>query len=226
MVPVKKKWRLMAAALALSAVTLSAPAKADVIYQSAAYTGQDTGEYIVTNYDLIGATFTVNATTEITGIGAQFGGYPSGTIFGAIVPLTPGGLPAGSSQDLASIALGHVVFSVPAGTNGNPALADLVVPLSLTLQAGTYGVVFGSGQFGADGNGGLGYLNDPVGSPDLIRSFFSNDWDTFDDGAGIRIVVEGDVVTAVPEPSTWAMMILGFTGIGVMTYRRRRVLAA
>jgi hypothetical protein len=29
---------------------------------------------------------------------------------------------------------------------------------------------------------------------------------------------------AVPEPSTWAMMILGFLGIGFMTYRRRRAL--
>jgi hypothetical protein len=27
---------------------------------------------------------------------------------------------------------------------------------------------------------------------------------------------------AVPEPSTWAMMILGFAGIGAMTYRRRK----
>jgi PEP-CTERM motif len=29
-------------------------------------------------------------------------------------------------------------------------------------------------------------------------------------------------VSAVPEPSTWAMMILGFVGIGAMTYRRRK----
>jgi hypothetical protein len=28
-------------------------------------------------------------------------------------------------------------------------------------------------------------------------------------------------ITAVPEPSTWAMMILGFLGIGTMAYRRR-----
>jgi hypothetical protein len=28
-------------------------------------------------------------------------------------------------------------------------------------------------------------------------------------------------VSAVPEPSTWAMMILGFAGVGFMTYRRR-----
>jgi hypothetical protein len=30
-----------------------------------------------------------------------------------------------------------------------------------------------------------------------------------------------DIPAAVPEPSTWAMMILGFVGIGAMTYRRR-----
>jgi len=31
----------------------------------------------------------------------------------------------------------------------------------------------------------------------------------------------GDTVTAVPEPSTWAMMLLGFAGVGFMAYRRR-----
>lgn len=29
------------------------------------------------------------------------------------------------------------------------------------------------------------------------------------------------LTTAVPEPSTWAMMILGFAGVGFMAYRRR-----
>jgi hypothetical protein len=29
-------------------------------------------------------------------------------------------------------------------------------------------------------------------------------------------------VPAVPEPSSWAMMMLGFAGIGIMTYRRRK----
>ena len=28
-------------------------------------------------------------------------------------------------------------------------------------------------------------------------------------------------ITAVPEPSTWAMLILGFAGIGFMAYRRK-----
>jgi hypothetical protein len=34
-----------------------------------------------------------------------------------------------------------------------------------------------------------------------------------------------EIATAVPEPSTWAMMLLGFAGVGYMTYRRRKVAA-
>jgi hypothetical protein len=30
------------------------------------------------------------------------------------------------------------------------------------------------------------------------------------------------VAPAVPEPSTWAMMIAGFLGVGFMAYRRKR----
>ena len=33
-------------------------------------------------------------------------------------------------------------------------------------------------------------------------------------------------VTGVPEPSTWAMLILGFAGIGFMAYHRRNQSAA
>jgi PEP-CTERM motif-containing protein len=31
----------------------------------------------------------------------------------------------------------------------------------------------------------------------------------------------GTAVSGVPEPSTWAMLILGFTGLGFMAYRRK-----
>ena len=37
------------------------------------------------------------------------------------------------------------------------------------------------------------------------------------DGIGNNLTV----TPAVPEPSTWAMMILGFAGVGAMAYRRR-----
>ena len=32
-------------------------------------------------------------------------------------------------------------------------------------------------------------------------------------------------VAAVPEPSTWAMMIFGFAGLGFMGYRRKSKMA-
>jgi PEP-CTERM motif len=35
-------------------------------------------------------------------------------------------------------------------------------------------------------------------------------------------LLDGVTLTAVPEPSTWAMMLLGFGGLGYAAYRRRR----
>src|SRR5260370_31887937 len=34
---------------------------------------------------------------------------------------------------------------------------------------------------------------------------------------------DGPLVTAVPEPATWAMMLLGFAGVGFVAYRRKAV---
>jgi hypothetical protein len=34
------------------------------------------------------------------------------------------------------------------------------------------------------------------------------------------------LTAAVPEPSTWGMMILGFAGVGFMAYRRRNNVAS
>jgi len=40
-------------------------------------------------------------------------------------------------------------------------------------------------------------------------------------GAPANLSVSLPLQTAVPEPSTWAMMILGFAGVGFLAYRRR-----
>jgi hypothetical protein len=37
--------------------------------------------------------------------------------------------------------------------------------------------------------------------------------------------VNFEIANAVPEPSTWAMMILGFAGVGFMAYRRQKTAA-
>jgi hypothetical protein len=40
-------------------------------------------------------------------------------------------------------------------------------------------------------------------------------------GAPADLSISLPLETAVPEPSTWAMMILGFAGVGFMAYRRK-----
>jgi hypothetical protein len=46
---------------------------------------------------------------------------------------------------------------------------------------------------------------------------------SFDSGGNSPVVAYDTVsaVVAVPEPSTWAMLILGFCGIGFMAFRRQ-----
>jgi hypothetical protein len=56
-----------------------------------------------------------------------------------------------------------------------------------------------------------------VAFEDLI--FPSSDFNYFDNAFVFT-------VAAVPDPSTWAMLVLGFAGLGYMKYRRRKQLAA
>ena len=54
---------------------------------------------------------------------------------------------------------------------------------------------------------------------DIIKSILVTTSDT----GGFKEVkqIEFSVAGAVPEPSTWAMLILGFFGVGFMAYRRK-----
>lgn len=206
----RANFRSTMAALCLLTITSVVPSKAAVVFESASFTGIDTGEFIVQTDRFIGAAFTITQTTAITGIGAQFGGFPSGTIFGAIVPLSsPTAFPSFLPSQLAGASLADVVFSVPGGTH------DLTEPLSVILAPGSYGLVFGSGLFGANGFAGLGDGNTTIGSPFFFQSLFSDQWQS-QDPDGIRVFVLG---SAVPESSTWAMMLLGFAGLG-FAFRR------
>jgi hypothetical protein len=68
-------------------------------------------------------------------------------------------------------------------------------------------------------NGVFGSLVGFNGSPIVqgsLRDPYSGAHDDIVSGS-----VTPEVVVAVPEPSTWAMMILGFCGLGFMAYRRK-----
>jgi hypothetical protein len=61
------------------------------------------------------------------------------------------------------------------------------------------------------------------GTSGTLSTTASYDVNTFFNGTYSISTVSG--VSAVPEPSTWAMMILGFAGVGFMAYRRKDKMA-
>jgi hypothetical protein len=61
-------------------------------------------------------------------------------------------------------------------------------------------------------------LGNPVTTEGSFESFLF-----FHNSDGVPCFTCGPTVTsAVPEPTTWAMMLLGFAGVGFMAYRRKR----
>lgn len=109
-----------------------------------------------------------------------------------------------------------VIFGTGGVVNGTP---DLLFLFGLQASAlGTGFVYVPLGYFsGAPLFGSTTFANQTFASLGLTAGTynFSIPNDT------IRIVVPG----AVPEPSTWAMMLIGFGGIGYSMRRRRKTMA-
>jgi PEP-CTERM motif len=155
-----------------------------------------------------------------------------------VFTVTPAaGLSGFQAMQLASVFAG--VF-----LNGNESTLHVVPP---TLAYGTPGglstsstsysplvdqVFFIGDGFTGTGTGTQQVFNIPVGATELVlgipdAGFYNGPPGAYQDNSG-QFVVTFSISSAVPEPSTWAMMILGFAGIGAMTYRRRKsaILAA
>jgi hypothetical protein len=130
------------------------------------------------------------------------------------------------------LVLGNLQFSTATSNYGDTASEIVSVPGLLNFAFGanqnTPSVIngFNPGASGVpnffisfyDQNGNLGALS---GNSGVIA---------FDDGgnpadADYDDLVVRFTVSAVPEPTTWAMMLLGFAAIGFLAYRRRPKLA-
>lgn len=159
----------------------------------------------------IGADFTVMSPAQVSEIGASFADTAltsgSGAIFGAIVEVDPTtGLPIQPVESLASITLGEAVFTPTADGDTTATLSQAV-----NLLPGTYGLVFGSGLFGATGVADLLHNDDTVGSP----SIFENDFAPFS-----QDLSDTDVrLFAVPEPAS--LTVLFGVALVLLGFRRR-----
>lgn len=131
--------------------------------------------------------------------------------------------------------------SIPTFTGGGGIAPGPIGTLSsIFLANGLINFAFGANQpwgpFVVNGSNPAS----PTNSPNFFVSFYNSSnvlgaWGSgtsgiiaLDDGGGGNpadadyddLVVRFQYVSAVPEASTWAMMILGFAGIGFLAYRR------
>jgi PEP-CTERM motif len=140
--------------------------------------------------------------------------------------------------------------SEPVGLNVGPVSADFVTTAGTQFAGATYDstLYWGAGELVDPSSGPpvtyflnisnstltatmiFSFVSLSTDQPTLLISTSSYPGEDFQTGAGTygwRTVLTGslDPVTAVPEPSTWAMMILGFAGIGFMACRSKNKLA-
>ncbi len=121
------------------------------------------GTFAIDAFTFLGVKFELVNTIQVTAVGGHVvGGFIDRTLFVAVVPLDPlTDLP--STFDLAD-ALFADTFTAPELSD------EVTVPTDFQLNPGRYALLFGSGLFGATGQGGAPGNNGDIGSPQYIFS--------------------------------------------------------
>lgn len=191
------------------------------------------------------ATIVDNA--DLSGLGYYNG---TGAINGGFTVDTEGGVEAGLRASIRGGGGGPVtpignVYDVPTGLKGGDALWNFDYSVNPGNLTGTYAVLSiinlatnqtatftdsgATGPYG-DATNGNGYQNSEnlefsfLGGP---LGFNANANDAYDiiltvfSSADTELASVSIDVAAVPEASTWAMMLLGFCGLGLLAYRRQ-----
>jgi len=193
-------------------------------------TGLTTGSATGSTSD-VGVTYSGNVSQA-----AQVPGFfwlPTGTFSGGTVSNSPpspyteitltGGAGTGTNTITFSQAVTDPVLAIASlGNGGLTAQFDFTHGETFAIEAGGPSSNFGGSSItmcgvnvcGAEGSGVIQFSG----------TYTSLSWTNpvFENYYLITVGDEGRAVTsAVPEPSTWAMMLLGFVGLGFMAYRRK-----
>jgi hypothetical protein len=146
---------------------------------------------------------------------------------------TPGAGVAYTGTSTLSVPVGQNMF-IPNGTGTNDSTGFQTAIMRGLLVVGSGG---GSITFGGDDDMLLALGNTVVGQVGGVHAFGSLDTVSVGPGtytltafyadrqqvaAYADLSIAGGTITAVPEPATWAMMLLGFAGLGFAGYRRTR----
>lgn len=160
-----------------------------------------------------------------------------GSVLTLDVSLNPAFPPHSGSKLLYDYLDGDIVFDF--STNVDSFSAFVTGNRNIVLSIFNGATLLGSTSTGNANYGGAGTGLDPniqlslSSGTNITRAVFSNlsgfgNTFTIDDvDVGGRIGGGGGVITdgGVPEPSTWAMMLIGFAGLGAAIRRRRTVTA-
>jgi hypothetical protein len=214
------------------ALCVAGTAQADsILYESATNGGGlSNGGTVLDDVVFLGSEFTLNSAATITNIIGEVHHHAAidpGQFFMTLLKLSGPGLP----NNLTGNPFGGTTQLFTTTFSAAPDFSpdEVSFPLSLSVSAGTYAVVFGSGLFGSPATA-LGFMPqmNPGGNivqpgANLLVWFNSSPSGEFsgaswfkDTNNGERFVVEG--TTTIPEPSL-AILI----GIGFVTLAFRRV---
>jgi hypothetical protein len=199
-------------ALVASPLALASQAKADTVLYTNGPVNLTVGGDTINHGIALSDSFTLTQTSTITGV--NFGAWTStGVTINTIeygITTTPFTYPVTGA---AAVTQGKVIPG--AGYGGVYDLRiDSFSTSNITLGPGTYylvlqGAVTGDGSYAFwDINSGPSSVSGSNGSSSFPLALS----DSFD--------ILG-IASPVPEPSTWAMMIIGFCGVGFMAYRRK-----
>lgn len=166
-------------------------------------------------------------------IASGFGGYyfaitgASNTLAHILIQANSSVSTAPHGQNSSSLYLGSPLGATLIGqTCGSSAVScgnianSFAISSSFAIQTNTvYNLQFHLDVIAYAPNGGSDHQTG------FIDPFISFD-PAYGDGNGFQLVLSENLgndplTAAVPEPSSWAMMLLGFASVGVMAYRRR-----
>jgi PEP-CTERM motif len=119
---------------------------------------------------------------------------------------------SGPISDQIPAGKGELTLSTWTSTTG----VSPFIPLGSVIEQATVSAPSSGGQSAVVGSA------TPFGDYEQAGTYFVEVSGTSGLGT-LRLAIDGNVTTlAVPEPSTWAMMLIGFAGLGFAGYRRAR----